>query len=121
MEIILGNNATVVVLLDRLDEIEKDPEFGKKLARAILWRANNGPGEPRYAHYPEPYVTGQTQVVEVHHADNQAIVAVGANYGRQIGWSWGWKRTDDEIIEELYKDLKRRRREEKKAKEKVNG
>jgi hypothetical protein len=117
----MGMNATVVVLLDTMDEMTKDPEFGRHLVQAILWRANNGPGEAQHKHHPEPYHRSQFQVVEVHHADNQAIVAVGANCGRQIGWSFGWTKSEDEIIEELYKDLKRRRREEKKAKEKANG
>jgi hypothetical protein len=110
----MGSNATVVVLLDQLDQIGKDPEFGKKLVQAILWRANNGPGKPLYDHYPEPYLPGQTQVVEVHHADNQVIVAVGANYGRVIGMHHGWTATGDQIIKDLYKDIMRREREEKK-------
>jgi len=59
-------------------------------------------------------VTGQTQVVEVHHADNKAIVAVGANCGKQIGFVLGWGQTDEEII----KELNRQRLREKKEKTK---
>jgi hypothetical protein len=36
----MGFNATVVVLLDRLSEIELDPHFGKKLCDAIRYQAS---------------------------------------------------------------------------------
>ncbi len=108
----MGYNATVVVLLDRLDEIKKDPKFGEKLANAILFRAShNNPDGPRYNDIP--YVPGQTQVVEAHHADGTAIIAVGGNVGRQIGFVLGWSKDPDTIIKELEKDRRANNREKK--------
>jgi hypothetical protein len=90
----MGFNATVVVLLDQLDRIENDPEFGKKLGDAIRAKANR----PKLDHQ---YVTGQTQVIEVHHADYQVVVAVGGNTGRVIGNPVWYTSTDDQIVKWL--------------------
>lgn len=62
----MGYNATLVVLTDNLDQIEKDHSFGKKVADAIRNHPNNS-----------VWVTGQTQVISVDHADYYQIVAVG--------------------------------------------
>ncbi|MES2055789.1 MAG: hypothetical protein V4564_07625 [Pseudomonadota bacterium] len=62
----MGFNSVVLILNDRLHEIENDPLFGKKVASAI--RAHG---------HDEPYITGQTTVVSVQHADTMQIVAVG--------------------------------------------
>lgn len=90
----MGFNATVVVLLDQLHSIEKDPDFGKKLGAAIRHRSMDSKGD-------HPYVTGQTQVVEVHHADGQVVVTVGGNCGRVLGYGGSYRATDEEIIKSL--------------------
>lgn len=104
----MGYNATVVVLLDRLHEIERDPEFGKKLADAI--KMHNYPRE-------KPFVTGQTQVVDVQHADTLQIVAVGANSGRVLGYSH-WSMDDDAVLGQLTSERKIKRQIER-ARKKV--
>ena len=85
----MGYNATVVVLLDRLDEIEKDPEFGKKLSAAIRYKASHRHAKRGDLGYQPcgDEATGQTQVVSVEHADYTQIVAVGGNCGRLLGYS----------------------------------
>lgn len=68
----MGYNATVMVLLDELGSIERDPEFGAKLAAAIKAKA------------VDPQMTADlagASVVEVHHADNTTLVTVGGNVG----------------------------------------
>ena len=99
----MGFNSTVLILNDNLHEIENDPEFGKKLARAIR-EHNTG--------HNEPHVTGQTTVLAVEHADTMQILAVGGNCGRVIGYSH-WSGDDDVIIKELNRE--RLRRAKKKA------
>lgn len=125
----MGYNATVVFSLDTIDMLARDPDFGAKLQRAILWRANNGPGEPRYNHYPEPYVGPGVSVVECHHADYQSIVTVGGNCGRLLyvgtddstGYVGGYRATDDDLIKELNRRRVARAREAKKnAKQKTD-
>ena len=113
----MGYNATVVVLLDRLDEIERDPEFGKKLSAAIRYRAvcpKDDPTRPGYR-YASAEATGQTQVIEVHHADGQMVVTVGGNTGRVLGYGGYYSADDDDIIKYLNDDRLRRKREAKKA------
>lgn len=100
----MGFNSVVVILNDRLNEIERDPEFGKKVADAIR---SFGISQP------EQYITGQTQVISVCHADTAQIVRVGANTGRPIGYGY-WQQSDDELIRELESERKRRAKISKK-------
>lgn len=103
----MGFNATVIVLNDRLDEIERDPEFGKKLADAI--RRFDRSRQDRM-----PYVTGQTQVIEAAHADTLQVVAVGGNTGRVIGYGH-YRQDDDSLIKLLERDRRDRNRRNKEA------
>src|SRR6185437_3697579 len=111
----MGFNATVVVLLDRLHEIERDPEFGKKLSAAIRYRASN-PKDREAGWAREAEATGQTQVIEVHHADGQIVVTVGGNTGRVLGYGGSYSSSDDAIIKHLNDDRLRSAREAKKQK-----
>jgi hypothetical protein len=74
----MGYNTTIVVLNDALGEIENDRNFGKKLAAAI--RSNgtkmNSPFTVAAGSHGNAAV-----VVETHHADYTAIVAVRGNTG----------------------------------------
>ncbi len=110
----MGFNATVVVLLDRLHDIEHDPHFGKKLTDAIRYRATrpaeyDKPGTPGYQPFGNE-ATGQTQVIEVHHADDKMVVVVGGNCGRVLGYGGSWPGTkiddDKAIMKNLRRDLK---------------
>ena len=105
----MGFNATVVVLVDQLDRIEKTLDFGKQLADAVRHKLN----DPNDRYNCAPYVAGQTQVIEAHHADNIIVVAVGGNTGQVIGWGGGYRSKPDEMIEWLNRDRLRRKREAK--------
>jgi hypothetical protein len=105
----MGFNATVVVLVDQLSSIESDPEFGKKLASAVRHKLSYG---QRQDH---PYVTGQTQVIEAHHADHQMVVAVGGNTGQVLGHGGSYLAKPDDMIKWLNDDRLRRKREAKKV------
>lgn len=76
----MGWNTTVVVLNDALDQIEKDPLFGKKLAQAI-----------RDLHDPKGWRDvsagnhcNAAEVIETHHADYNVLVSIGGNTGKII-------------------------------------
>ncbi len=73
----MGFNTTVVVLNDALGDIEKDPNFGKKLVRAIMEVQRGKPVDVSAGCHANAAL-----VVETHHADHDVIVAVGGNYGR---------------------------------------
>lgn len=98
----MGFNTVLVVLNDRLSEIECDPEFGKKVVDAI--RQFSPSRADRL-----PYITGQTQVLSICHADTMQIVAVGGNAGRVIGYG-GYAQSDDDLIKGLVADRRRRAR-----------
>ena len=76
----MGFNATVIVMLDALHEIEKDPEFGKKLSDAIL-KVNS-------REQPQDISSGchcnAATAIECHHADHSSLIAVGGNYATVI-------------------------------------
>lgn len=89
----MGYNSTILIVNDRLDEIERDPDFGKKISDAIRHFSRSDPNRM-------PYVTGQTQVIDVAHADNLQIIAVGGNTGRVIRYGH-YRDSDDAIIKAL--------------------
>lgn len=103
----MGYNAVVMVLCDRLSEIEKDPDFGKKLVRAIMYRSARAK-RPEYD-VSEPYVTGQTEVISVQHADTAQIVVIGGNTGRVLGFG-SYDQNDNDLIWSLERDRRMRRR-----------
>jgi hypothetical protein len=99
----MGYNTPILVLNDRLNEIKDDPYFGPKLVHAIHSFQR---GEP------PPYLTGQTTVLNVAHADELQILAVGANTGRLIGrghWTHG-RMDDDALITHLYETMMERKK-----------
>lgn len=99
----MGYNATVVVLLDRLDEIERDKDFGKKLCDAIRHRGAYG---EKKGYDPASEATGQTQVIEVHHADHQMVIAVGGNCGQVLGYGGSYRCNKEEIVKNLARQVK---------------
>ncbi len=103
----MGFNTTVVILNDMLGEIERDPEFGKKLVAAIRSFDRTRPERM-------PYVTGQTQVIGHHHADGMMVFAVGGNTGREIGYGGNYRADNDDIIKELERQRKQRVKDAKK-------
>lgn len=75
----MGFMATVVVLMDGLNHIEKDPDFGNKLAKAITHKYHH-PNDNNVWVFPE-HGGNVCHVAEVHHADQTVYVRVGQNCG----------------------------------------
>lgn len=80
----MGWNTTVVVLNDALGEIERDPEFGKKLSDAIKHVSAFG----KHRDVSAGNHCNAATVIESHHADNYTVVAVGENFGEILGNVW---------------------------------
>jgi hypothetical protein len=76
----MGYNTVVMVLNDRLSDIEKDPDFGRKLVHQIMHT---------HARHDE-YVPGPhgTSVLPSVHADTSQLVVVQANSLRLLGYGW---------------------------------
>ena len=78
----MGFNSTVLILNDRIHEIENDQDFGKKVAEGIR--------EFGYVDkYSKTYITGQTEVLSCQHASDMAVIAVGGNCGTKIDTLFG--------------------------------
>jgi len=85
----MGYNTTVVVMNDALEQIASDNQFGKKLRDAVLG-LSLGIDPKTGRHYRSQDVSAHNHVnaatvIETHHADHHAIVAVGGNYGTVLG------------------------------------
>jgi hypothetical protein len=103
----MGYNATLVVMVDALDAIKNDPEFGKKLADAIQHVAayqhsdhfRYGQGDVA-AHSKNGGIhTNAATVIEVHHADHDIFVRVGGNMGKPMKQNFGKPKAGDIILE----------------------
>lgn len=96
----MGFNSTVVILNDYLHDIEKDPEFGRKISLMIA--GHNYPELSELRQRQGAYARG-AQVIGVHHADAVHMFAVGCNHGRDLGYVGNWTQMDDN--EKLLREL----------------
>jgi len=83
----MGWNTTVIVLNDALGNIAEDPDFGKKLADAVQQAPmNRGKRIGVSAHSKRGGIhIDAASVIESHHADGTAVVAVGGNCATVLG------------------------------------
>lgn len=101
----MGYNTSVLIMNDSMHEIAKDPEFGKKISDAagLLFRGNKPIDIQVGGH------CNAATVIEQHHADQTAILAVGGNYATVLGthWSYAHHRPEDKlaILKSLADDL----------------
>lgn len=87
----MGYNTSVIVMNDALGEIERDPDFGKKLSRACS--AIFAPGRRRQDVSAMGHCNAAT-VIESHHADAVHLVAMGGNIGYDLGYCGRWDNDD---------------------------
>lgn len=101
----MGFNTTILVLNDALDVLENDPEAGKKIAAGIK---QMGGGGHKSVTVPIGNHCDPVQIIETHHADMTSVIAVGGNYGRQVGLILGRKFKDDlNELKEIRKEITR--------------
>lgn len=82
----MGYNTTVVVMNDALSMIRDDPTFGTSLHDAICEvQRGHLVDVPAYLPNGRGVHTNAATVIETHHADGTAIVAVGGNTGTSLG------------------------------------
>lgn len=103
----MGFNTTVVVLNDALDEIERDPKFGKNLVQAILECGCTG----KPVNVSSMNHGNAAKVIESHHADYDVLIKVGGNRGEVI--------RPNESMEDLKERIRILEDENKKKDEKI--
>jgi hypothetical protein len=89
----MGFNSTVVVMNDALGDIEKDPEFGKKLSDAILHLSVDRSPQDVSAGCSVNAAT----VIETHHADQTSLIAVGGNYGTELCGVYNYRHHEEKV------------------------
>lgn len=80
----MGFNTTIVVLNDALSYIEKDRDFGRKLAAAIHHVSVRRPVEVPAEDGNGGFFMNAARVIETHPADETVTVEVGQNQGRVV-------------------------------------
>lgn len=99
----MGWNTSVVILNDAIDQIKNDRAFGRNLADAISGCVAFGePVDVQSGNH-----TNAAQVVETHHMDETAIVAVGGNCGTNITniWLHGEGSYEERVLKALAEKL----------------
>lgn len=78
----MGFNSAIMLLNDRLHDIEHDTEFGAKVAKAVARHHMTRPYELTQFDY-------QCQVLGQQHADVTTVMAMGGNIGFVLGFGGG--------------------------------
>jgi hypothetical protein len=88
----MGFNTACIIRNDFLHDIEKDAEFGKKVAEAV--RAN---GDERYMRRNSQGFS----VLQSQHADYVQVVAITGNTIRWLGSGGNYRSSDEEVLRYL--------------------
>lgn len=92
----MGFNSTIVVMNDAVGDIEKDPDFGKNLARAIA------SGKTKVDVRAGSSINAAT-VISNNHADYTSLVAVGGNCGTYLTGVYSFRHNEEAVQVELLK------------------
>jgi hypothetical protein len=111
----MGFNSTLVVLNDGLNEIRDDKEFGRKVHDAIL-QHDRYKRSGQINDISSGCHANVASVVDVHHADETAVIAVGGNCGTVLTTTWEVSHHEDvdkerivrKMAEELGYDLRKK-------------
>lgn len=88
----MGFNTTLVIMNDALHIIEKDPEFGAKVAQAAQ---NFGCYGKKHVDISSGGHCNAATVVDCHHADQTSIILVGGNMGTvAVPYAGGWDHSE---------------------------
>lgn len=83
----MGVQATVIIYLDAIDSIAGDANFGRKLAAAILDKANHDNLSDRTVSFNAASRHGSEtagRVIAAHHADQDVTIVAGGNTARIV-------------------------------------
>jgi hypothetical protein len=84
----MGFNSTLIIRNDSLIDIEKDPEFGKKVCAAI--RKFGFTKESSAGTIRSGCSANAADVVHVDHADSHHCIIVGCNTAWDLGYCGSW-------------------------------
>lgn len=102
-ELIMGFNTSMIILNDCLGDIEKDPDFGKKVSQAVSSvdtqrYLSEEAGRPFHGvDVSAGCSVNAATVIETHHADGTSIIAFGGNMGLNMGLFYPYGAEDEEI------------------------
>ena len=94
--VFMGFNTTMIIMNDALHEIEQDKEFGKKVYDASISALRLGPTNIRSGMH-----SNAATIIETHHADLVKIIAIGGNYGQDLGFVGSWSDSPEDYLRRL--------------------
>lgn len=97
----MGFNSTMVILNDALHQIKEDKEFGAKVYDAVTrMHGNKNPID-----ISAGFFTNAATVIESHHADMLKLIAVGGNYGQDLGYCGFHNYTPEQMLKDMAKQM----------------
>lgn len=96
----MGYNSTLVIMNDALHEIRDDKDFGKKVYDAVLTVTRGKSVDIAIGGF-----CNVATVIETHHADSIKLIAVGGNYGQDLGYTGSYNSTPEELLKTLADNL----------------
>jgi len=100
----MGYNTTLVIMNDALHQIKEDKDFGRKVYEAalVIDRQEN---RQRGVDISSGCHCNAATVIEQHHADSTAVIAVGGNCATVLHTTYGYRHHEEadqiHILEEL--------------------
>ena len=91
----MGLNTPAIILNDKIHELERAPDAGKRIGRAV-----QDAGRDNYS-----AESIGVKVLQCGHSSGVQIVAVGGNTIRRIGWSNDCHDDDEELLRKLADQL----------------
>lgn len=100
----MGYNTAVLILNDAMGNLKTDPDVGRK-----LYDAMGESSRPEYREKGVDFSIGNHgnggMVLPSYHADTTQIIAVGGNYMRRLGVTFGSLTDDERLLKNLAESL----------------
>jgi hypothetical protein len=97
----MGYNTTLIILNDALHEIKDDKDFGAKVYHAAIRVSGNlKPIDISSGHF-----ANAATVIEMHHADEIKLLAVGGNYAQDLGYMGNYRSKPTDWLKALADSL----------------
>lgn len=99
----MGYNTSMIVLNDALGSIEKDQEFGKKVAEAIRHLTLGRPN-PFGLDISSGSDVNAASVIETHHADCTTVLAFGGNCASVLFDTFGYRHNEVDMQKRMLEE-----------------
>jgi hypothetical protein len=97
----MGYNTTLIILNDALHEIRDDVHFGSKVYHAAIRVSGN----LKPIDISSGWHANAATVIEMHHADQIKLIAIGGNCGQDLGYVGDYRAKPIDMLKALAESL----------------